>query len=408
MGKLLIIMIVLLAVTIPTIILRVQSRVEKIPDILYENYRDLGSYALNFGIKKIVSEQITNSKLVEYKNFQVLDGSIESIEYVFHNNLIEKEESFTDVLIMAEVSWLVKGEKIYHDAEAVLEVVTVSQAGIIASFPEKTIWAVNDETPPLLHYYVLSEAEEEEEPEPDDFVYLEGEITGLKESNIDIEAFTMDEDGIMYFMNCSGPSVLYKIDPENPKGNIDKDPDTEVVAVKIGDTGMGGSGEITNLEFIDGVLYGIGRGNEKIYSFNNLEPGNFSFTHIADLNVPGIFTTDGLTQGADGEIYLNWTRSSKSTYPSELWKFNSFPDGGITKVCDITGSKKVEALAAHPNGLLYVADDFHWFSIDPVTHVVEIILDYEVDIEGMDFNYEAEEAFVEGYNEFKLVYWKPW
>ncbi len=406
MGKLVIIMIVLLAVIVPTIILRVQSRVEKIPDLLYENYRDLGSYALNIGIKKVVSGKITNSELVEYENFQVLDGSIESIEYVFHDNLKEEDESFTDVLIMAEVSWTVRGEAIYHDAEAVLEVVTVSEEGIIATFPEKTIWAVNDETPPLLHYYVLSEAEKEEVPDPDDFVFLEGEIKGIEESNTDIEAFTMDEDGVMYFMNCSGPSVLYKIDPANPKGNIDKDSDTEVVAVKIGNTGMGGSGEITNLEFIDGVLYGIGRSNEKVYSFNNLEPGNFSFTHIADLNVPGSFRTDGLTQGADGEIYLNWT--SITSRPSEIWKFNSFPDGGITKVCDITGSKKVEALAAHPNGLLYAADDFHWFSIDPVTHVVEIVLDYEVDIEGIDFYYEAEEIFVEGYNEFKLVYWNPW
>jgi hypothetical protein len=406
MEKLLIIVIVLLAVIVPTVILRVQSRVEEIPDMLYENYRDLGSYALNFGIKKVVSEKITDSKLVEYENFQVLDGSIESIEYVFHNNLKEEEESFTDVLIMAEVSWNVRGETRYHDAEAVLEVVTVG--GIIGTFPERTIWAVNDETPPLLHYYVLSEVEEEEVPDPDDFVHWEGVITGIKESNADIEAFTMDEDGVMYFMNCSGPSVLYKIDPENPEGNIDKDPDTEVKAVKIGNTGMVGKGEITNLEFIDGVLYGIGRSNEKVFSFDNLEPGNFSFTHIADLNVPGKFTTDGLTQGADGEIYLNWTRSSNSTYPSELWKFNSFPDGGITKVCDITGSKKVEALAAHPNGLIYAADDFHWFSIDPVTHVVEIVIDYEVDIEGIDFYYEAEEIFVEGNNEFKLVYWNPW
>ena len=401
MGKLVIIMIVLLAVIIPTLILRVHSRVEKIPDILYENYRDLGSYALNFGIKKVVSEKITNSKLVEYDNFKVLDGSIESIEYIFHDTI--------DVLIKAEVSWIVRGETIYHDAEAVLEVVTVDDGGIITTFPEKTIWAVNDDVPPLLHYYVLSETEEGDVIETDDFVYLEGEITGIEEYDTDIEAFTLNENGIIYFMNGIshlGHSVLYKIDPNNPEGNIDQDPDTEVVAVRIGDTGLSGDNLITNLEFINGVLYGIGQRSEKVYSFDNLEPDNLSFTHIANLNAHGRFITDGLTQGADGEIYLNWT--SLTSRPSELWKFNSFPDGGITKVCNITGSFKVEALAAHPDGLIYAADDYHWFSIDPVTHDVEVVVNYNFDIEGMDFYYEVEEEILEGDNEFKLVYWKPW
>ncbi len=83
MGKLVIIMLVLLAVIVPTVILRVQSRVEKTPDMLYENYRDLGSYALQYAIKKVNTNEITNSIVVDYSEFEVLDGSINSIEYIF-------------------------------------------------------------------------------------------------------------------------------------------------------------------------------------------------------------------------------------------------------------------------------------------------------------------------------------
>ena len=250
MGKVVIIMVLILSGIFVTIMLTVNSRTEKIPDMLSENYRDLGTYALNFGIKEVVSGDITDSTLVVYDDFHVLDGRIESIEYVFgygggdagynitgdlninpsnsSNNLfimqtpsgvidrntlhsegssytytgsaseikikvkaqgrtliingesvelhpsirytitgdltvslrnthgghnwnqakghwwiqidatnvtidpdpgVTVSGSFTDVLIKAEVSWTVNGETRYHDAEAVLEVVTVSGGG---------------------------------------------------------------------------------------------------------------------------------------------------------------------------------------------------------------------------------------------------------------------------------------
>ena len=83
MGKIVLIMVILLSGIFITIMLTVNSRAERIPEMLSENYRDLCSYALNWGIKKVVSGNVTDSTLVVYDDFHVLDGRIESIEYVF-------------------------------------------------------------------------------------------------------------------------------------------------------------------------------------------------------------------------------------------------------------------------------------------------------------------------------------
>jgi len=85
MGKIVIIMVVLITAIIATMMVSVNQRSENIPEILAENFQDVGSYALQYAVNQVVMEQVTNSIVVDYSGdpFEVLSGQINSIEYVF-------------------------------------------------------------------------------------------------------------------------------------------------------------------------------------------------------------------------------------------------------------------------------------------------------------------------------------
>lgn len=241
------------------------------------------------------------------------------------------------------------------------------------TFPPLTLWAVDDDDA-ILHYYSLSEGSE--------FVNVEGEIEGILDDDEDFEALTLDTDGTIYLMNNDGTSTLYKINPTE----LDKDGETPVNAIYIGDTGLSAGNsnhEITSMQVINGNLYGIGKKSKKVWQINT---STAAVTQVATLNVSGSFHTDGLTQGSDGTVYLTKTKNSNS----ELWKFASFPSGALTYIMDITDSEGVLALAAHPNGFLYAADDDHWYLLDVNTLSTTVLQDYDSEIEGMDFYYNGE------------------
>lgn len=258
-----------------------------------------------------------------------------------------------------------------------LLLITFGSAIMAQSFPQQTLWAVDDQ-PAKLHYYVLSQ--------PNSLVNVEGEIQGITGTK-DIEALTIADNGDIYIMNNVGTSKLYVI----PVTELDGDENTPVNAKYIGDSGLKAGGnptEITSLEFVDGKLYGLAKQRQKLYEVSTTDG---SVTELADLaGQNSSFRIDGLTTGADGVVYLS--RTGAGANETELWKFDSFPGGNITKVMDVTGSVKVEGLAAHPNGYLYMADDEHWFEIDPLNKISTKILDYESDIEGIDFWYASESS----------------
>ncbi len=243
----------------------------------------------------------------------------------------------------------------------------------INNFPPLTLWAVQDEDDKL-YYYVIEENHIHENEE--------GEIDGIS-GDEDIEAFTISPDGDIYLMNNVHNSKLYKISGDQ----VDGDEDTPVTAEYIGNTGLSAgssSSEITNLQFIDGVLYGISKNNKTVYS---IDLNDASVTVVSTLNVNGSFRVDGLTLGSDGVIYLNKTNSKKS----ELWKFDgSITSGSISKVLELTSSKKIEAIAAHPNGFIYAADDKKLYKIDPITQTYTHVANHKEDIEGMDFYFTGE------------------
>ncbi len=239
-----------------------------------------------------------------------------------------------------------------------------------------TMWALDDNNPGNLYYIKI-----DEDPVS---VYTEGDIEGLQDAE-DMESLAIDDNGDLYFINVKNSSKLYKI----PYSELDKDENTAVNATYIGNTGItGNNNKITNLTFIDGDLYGIGVRSEKVYRIDKTDG---SVTQVATLNQQ--FYTSGLTIGTDDVVYLLYTNNTGGE--SELWKFNSFPSGDIVKVMDIEGSLKVESLAAHPNGFLYAADDYKFFKLDPVNLTTEVLVEYESDIEGIDFHWDKELSCVD-------------
>jgi len=86
MGKIVIIMVVLVAVVLGTIIISVNRRSEEVPKLLSANFQDIGSYALQYAINQVVMQKVIESAVVDYSDdpFEVLDGQINSIEYVFN------------------------------------------------------------------------------------------------------------------------------------------------------------------------------------------------------------------------------------------------------------------------------------------------------------------------------------
>ncbi len=240
--------------------------------------------------------------------------------------------------------------------------------------PPFTIYAVN-ENHTKLYYYKFGD---DEEP----FENIEGALAGFS-GNPDVEAMSIADDGTFYLMDNRGTSKVYKILPDE----LDEDAQTSVGVTLVGDTGLtagSSNNEITSFQFIDGTLYGIGKKSKKIYSIST-EDGQV--TQVGTLNVSGTFRCDGMTQGPDGTVYLIKSKGSNS----QLWRFSSFPDGALSKVCTISGSKRIQAVAAHPNGTIYVTDKHTWYRIDLDTEDVTTISSHSSDIEAMDFHYHAEE-----------------
>ena len=159
----------------------------------------------------------------------------------------------------------------------------------MADMPCKTLWAIDD-TNSKLYYFQFQDGF--------DFSNTEGQIIGTDHyPNTNIESLVIASDGTMYCVdNYNNESVLYKINTED----IDQDSNTDVTVTRIGDTGLAGNSRLTNLQFIDGKLYGIGHTTGDIYELNT-ETG--ASTKVGDIGISS-FTCDAMTVGADGTVYL--------------------------------------------------------------------------------------------------------
>ncbi|OQY37063.1 MAG: hypothetical protein B6226_05625 [Candidatus Cloacimonetes bacterium 4572_65] len=229
-----------------------------------------------------------------------------------------------------------------------------------------TAWTITDD-PAVLMYFDFSQ----EMIDP----IVEGTVVGFAGA-IDIESIAIDPvDGTFYFFNnINNSSYLYKIEQDE----VDEDPSTPVNATYIGETGLASQDEeIASLAFINGELYGNGKKSKILWKVN-LEDG--SLTEMSTLSSKGSFRTDGLTQAFSGEVYLTKTNNRNS----ELWRYDNFPTGQISHVMTITGSRKIEALGAHPSGELYVADASKWYRLNLDDSSITIVDRHNFDFEGVE------------------------
>ncbi|NQZ66702.1 MAG: hypothetical protein HRT89_01405 [Lentisphaeria bacterium] len=246
-----------------------------------------------------------------------------------------------------------------------------TEIGIAKDMVCKTLWAIND-SGTKLQYYILSDG--------NTFINEEGSL----DRTVDVGALTFSTGGSIFFIDNSGGScTLYSIGGSS----LDLDSSTPSVPTRIGSTGISSNSndEITALQFVNGALYAVSKSSKKVYTIN-ISSGLATFT--ASLDVSGDFTVGGLTIGADGVVYIVKSNSNDS----EIYSFSTFPDGALSQTVTLTGSKNIESLAGHPNGLLYAASSSKWFNIHPGSKAVSVELNYSSTLKGFDFYYPFEAA----------------
>ena len=261
--------------------------------------------------------------------------------------------------------------------------------------PMYTVWAIDDDGGDL-YYFTLNENYSNTDNMATMF---EGEIEGIDGRN-DIDAFTVDENGKLWFINNSNKqrpkeSTLYSID----SSQIDGDSKTPVKAVKVGGTGLRANSkeEIAALRFIEVSgrvgLYGIGKQNQVIYE---LDTTTGEATVVMDIAVgdTGFNSVGAMTQSSDGVVYIS------DTNQGTIYKFESFPKGQLIEVVSIGDIDAIESLTIHPNGYLYACDGSNWYKIWPDEPKNEMPrwekeTSFSFRTNGMDFWYEIEKYKLE-------------
>ncbi len=86
MGKLVLIGVIVVASIVAVTLITVTDRSEELPETLSVNFKNLGSYALQYAVNQVVDQQVVGSTVQEFTGadeFIVLNGQINKIEYDF-------------------------------------------------------------------------------------------------------------------------------------------------------------------------------------------------------------------------------------------------------------------------------------------------------------------------------------
>lgn len=275
-----------------------------------------------------------------------------------------------------------------------------TQTTIPFDTPRISLWGIRG-TPAILYHHSLDERDSGHA-----WVHPEGEVVLPGVSFTNIDDFTVAPNGTMYFINnvAGTNSILYKIRP----GDLDNNPATPVTARVVGPTGLlsGSDDEIRGLTFIartnsgkNGVLYAVTWKSRKVYELS-LENGTASM--VASIIPDGVsagsnFWCDAMTQDLAGAIYI-----VRNNARSELWRFNEFVEHSGSRqdscvfIATISGTKdKTRAIAGHPNGYIYAADDEKWYRINPFSLPVnartQVLFSDSSGLRGMGFHFERED-----------------
>jgi hypothetical protein len=292
--------------------------------------------------------------------------------------------------------------------EAKMELVK-TETTIPFDTPKMALWGIRG-TPATLYYQSLQERDSGWA-----WIHPEGRVSLSDGGQVNADDFTVAPNGMMYFINnvAGNASKLYKIRPMD----LDNNPATGVTAILIGpitnpkkpleNFDVGTDREIRGLVFVsrtnsaaNGVLYAVTWKSMEVWELN-LHDGSAS---IVDTLIPkpipsGGFSVDAFAQDFNGKFYV--VRNNNNNNKSELWVFDEFETSPnsprkdtVLLAAQISG-RNARALAGHPNGYMYAADDQNWYRINPnvnnPSNATDVLFADNSAYRGMGFYFERED-----------------
>lgn len=278
--------------------------------------------------------------------------------------------------------------------------------------PKLSLWGIRG-TPPVLYYQSLAERDSGWA-----WIHPEGQVTLSDGGQINVDDFTVAPNGMMYFINnvAGNVSKLYKIRPID----LDKNPATPVNAILVGPVvntkfpldpaqafTVGSDQELHGLVFVsrtnsaaNGVLYAVTWKSLKIYELSLKDGGASEVSTLVPKAPLGVgFNVDAITEDFSGTFYL--IRNTTASDHSEVWRFDEFETSPSSPRSDTLiwtadiSNRPARALAGHPNGYLYAADDRNWYKINPnlanVNGRKTVLFADNSAFKGMGFYYERED-----------------
>jgi hypothetical protein len=292
--------------------------------------------------------------------------------------------------------------------EAKMELVK-TETTIPYDTPKMALWGIRG-SPATLYYQSLAERDSGWA-----WIHPEGQVSLSDGDQVNTDDFTVAPNGMMYFINnvAGNPSKLYKIRPMD----LDNNPATPVTAILIGpiinnmnpalDFGVGTPREIRGLVFVsrtntaaNGVLYAVTWQSMEVWELNLRDGGASIVDTIIPKPMPaGGFSVDAFAQDMAGKFYV--VRNNNNNNKSELWVFDEFetspssPRKDTVLLAANISNRNARALAGHPNGYMYAADDQKWYRINPnvnnPSNATDILFSDNSAYRGMGFYYERED-----------------
>ncbi|MEM8559749.1 MAG: hypothetical protein AAGG50_18160, partial [Bacteroidota bacterium] len=350
-------------------------------------------------VVRVAGDATFTGQTVGYGVLLVEGDLVASGDFEWHGLVVAEGVGALDVTLAGEAK--VYGA-LYIDHDSGGTTTTTGDAPIViggGEYGTHTLWASVDQEG-ALYYYT-----------PDDTGALvrqrEGALVGIQEPRVgdddvtDIEAMTFADDGTLYFVNNAnygGASdhpdnlALYRVAASEFDGNSA----TPLRAERIGPTRQASEqDEVRGLFFHNGTLYGTSAWNHWIYRMD-LNTGEA--TRYRQFDGPG-WQWYSLMRAPDGHVYT-LRRINGGDYLSdthEIWRFESFPDGNPTRVSEIAGIQRSDALTAHPDGYFYMltgsdSGGDRLLRIDPADGSYTALPAPEADTQAFTYHYAGEEA----------------
>ena len=361
MGKLLVISIILFAAVITVMMLSVNQSTAKIPEILSSNFEDIGSYALQYAVNQVNTGEITSSIVVDYSEFDVLDGSINSIEYIFTTTGAKEEGND----LFAGKHLVINGKNIklpsgHCNGDLIIGGENITASGTFSYCGTADVEGDIDieKTTP--------------KPEPS----LPKTLDELKD--MAISGGTYFNSDVKLWMQSGN-----QIRVEGPDKDI---PDGSIIYVENGKIEIFESGFNRTVTLVStGVGIVV---NAENVTLNPAVEGILMFSS-GDVEINGLgFTLNGIIQAKGDKLTMNG--SSGSVFTGALWVSNllQINGDGLQLICESGGAGEAE---------------------EAIVTQVEIISNISMNVQDQTFTHSGSAVLKtpEASTELKIIYWNP-